>query len=185
MMLPLIGRGLAAQQLTFGRAPVTLQGHLTVKTFPGRPNYESIKKGDEREVQWILKLHHPITAQPAPGDEYNYGVVNAELVTLASLRSELWPLLKGLEDKDIVVTGQLASASSPHHHTDLVLTVERVAREQIRGQQIREGVREHENSSFPSSPGDANSAFRKQFGLLISRHHWISARQVWTALLLR
>jgi hypothetical protein len=39
----------SGQCLSYAPASVTLTGALTSKTFPGRPNYESIEKGDEPE----------------------------------------------------------------------------------------------------------------------------------------
>jgi len=119
----------AAAPLSYASEKVVLHGYLRVRTFPGRPNFESIKEGDEPERQWVLELHHPLSVRPRPDDEYNYAVKNARLVTLAPLQAKLWPVLKQLENKSIVVSGKLECASSPHHHTDLVLTVAEVIRE--------------------------------------------------------
>jgi hypothetical protein len=39
---------------------VTLTGKLFLKTFPGPPNYESVKNGDIAEKGWYLKLDKKI-----------------------------------------------------------------------------------------------------------------------------
>ncbi|MBU6376754.1 MAG: hypothetical protein KGQ59_12200, partial [Bdellovibrionales bacterium] len=38
----------------------SLKGALELHTYPGRPGYEDIKKGDEAETGLYLKLDHPI-----------------------------------------------------------------------------------------------------------------------------
>jgi|GEM_PF-6303650 len=38
-----------------------LTGSLEVHTYPGRPNYQDIKKGDEEETGLYLKLDQPVT----------------------------------------------------------------------------------------------------------------------------
>jgi len=42
--------------LSYEPAVVTLSGSLVCKTFPGPPNYESVKKGDKPETSWFLDL---------------------------------------------------------------------------------------------------------------------------------
>ena len=40
--------------------PCLLTGSLEIHTYPGRPNYQDIKKGDEKETGLYLKLDQPI-----------------------------------------------------------------------------------------------------------------------------
>jgi hypothetical protein len=42
--------------LSYEPAVVTLSGTLVRKTFPGPPNYKSVKKGDKPETSWFLDL---------------------------------------------------------------------------------------------------------------------------------
>ncbi len=44
----------------FDPSVVELTGTLEIQTFPGAPNYESIKNGDEIEQGWYLRLKEPI-----------------------------------------------------------------------------------------------------------------------------
>jgi hypothetical protein len=50
----------AAQCLEYEPKIVRLSGVLVRETYPGRPNYESIKKGDETETIWVLRLKQPM-----------------------------------------------------------------------------------------------------------------------------
>jgi hypothetical protein len=52
--------GLNAQCLEYDPRPVSLAGTIVRKTYPGRPNYESLKKGDEPETIWIIQLFEAI-----------------------------------------------------------------------------------------------------------------------------
>ena len=39
---------------------VKIAGTLTRKSFPGPPNYESVRKGDRAETYWFVELHSPV-----------------------------------------------------------------------------------------------------------------------------
>ena len=43
-----------------GTEVVRVQGRLLVHTFPGRPNFASVAKGDEAERSYLVKLASPI-----------------------------------------------------------------------------------------------------------------------------
>src|SRR5437016_13938517 len=47
---------------------VTLEGVVYSKDFPGPPNYQSFRSGDERMRYWILRLNTPICVE---GDDFN------------------------------------------------------------------------------------------------------------------
>jgi len=49
-------RATQTQCLSYGPTVVSLTGALVRKTFPGPPNYESVKKGDRPETNWFLDL---------------------------------------------------------------------------------------------------------------------------------
>lgn len=52
--------------LAYGPSLVTLKGVLTRRTFPGPPNYESIRKGDRPETYWLIELAQPICVNADP-----------------------------------------------------------------------------------------------------------------------
>src|SRR5664279_3129055 len=42
--------------LPFEPTEVSIEGMIVARSFPGRPNFESIAGGDEKLVYWLLKL---------------------------------------------------------------------------------------------------------------------------------
>ena len=46
--------------LTYEPSTVKIIGTLTRKTFPGPPNYESVRKGDRAETSWFVELRSPV-----------------------------------------------------------------------------------------------------------------------------
>src|SRR5262245_65423772 len=42
--------------------PLSFQGILNYRIFPGPPNYEDVRKGDTPEPTYILKLDEPVCA---------------------------------------------------------------------------------------------------------------------------
>jgi hypothetical protein len=50
--------------VTYEPAVIELAGRLDLQTFPGPPNYESIRKGDEAERNLYLKLDNSIDVLP-------------------------------------------------------------------------------------------------------------------------
>ena len=71
------GHGTGPACLRYQPDTVAIAGLLTRKTFPGRPNYESVKEGDGPEtgfylvagliilVVWALSAYRPATPSPA------------------------------------------------------------------------------------------------------------------------
>ena len=56
----LSSRAVVAQCLEYEPDVVRLSGVLLRETYRGRPNYKSIKKGDEAETIWVLRLKKAI-----------------------------------------------------------------------------------------------------------------------------
>ena len=110
------------QCLPYAPVAVTLAGGLTSKTFPGRPNYESVEKGDEPETYWILSLAQPIcTIQSEDGSHGAARDVSA--LQLLFTKSEMYQTYRSLLDTNVKVTGSLFSAETAHHHTPVMLQV--------------------------------------------------------------
>ena len=53
--------------LSYETDGVKLTGTISKKTFPGPPNYESIKKGDTPETYRVLQLDKPICTMASSG----------------------------------------------------------------------------------------------------------------------
>src|ERR1044071_5894702 len=66
---------------------VTLGGQLSIDTFPGRPNYQSIKEGDEAEPEYVLHLDHKVcvsATRRGPGKSTEFGVDSVQIITADS-----------------------------------------------------------------------------------------------------
>lgn len=113
--------------LSYEPAVVRLRGTITQKTFPGRPNYESVEKGDEPENEWILNVDMPLCTNKANNDtsdpdhlsEANIGKL--ELVFMGHQNYDTYRLMLG---KTVDVTGSLFHAYTAHHHTTILLQVQ-------------------------------------------------------------
>jgi len=96
--------------------PIRAVGKIGLEVFPGRPNFESIKEGDEPEQAWIL------TVESAKKKE------EFQLVVLDSFEQKFAILRKCL-GKKVVVEGSVWEACSPHHHTAFLITVKTIKEE--------------------------------------------------------
>lgn len=96
-------------------SPDQLKGVLKLEVFPGRPNYSSVKEGDDPEETYILRLNTPICVaqHPHPFDRVH-------LVQMRQTRKKM----KSLIGHHVQV--QLAEqmqATTGHHHAPLVAWV--------------------------------------------------------------
>jgi hypothetical protein len=100
---------------------VRLTGTLSKKTFPGPPNYESIRKGDQPETYWILHLTRPICVAAGADDAAESGVKDVQLI----LTQKQYALYKGFVGPRVRVTlmGKLSHAITGHHHTPVLMEV--------------------------------------------------------------
>ncbi len=113
----------SAACLQYEPAKVTLTGKLHRQTFPGAPNFESVKDGDAAETGFYLTLAQPICTQEDPAREQaGFAVVKeVQLVLDQALYDQLRPHL----GQQVSVSGQLFAGFTGHHHTDVLLTVDR------------------------------------------------------------
>jgi hypothetical protein len=113
----LLGRRL----VRYAPAVTELRGRLQLAYFPGPPNYESIKGGDERQTAYLLELEEPfdITTANNPRkplrDPEGWGR-NVKRIQLADDGT-----LKGHVGKQVTVKGKLLEAVFGHHHTSVLM----------------------------------------------------------------
>ena len=97
-----------AECLRYG--PASLTGRLVQQTYPGPPDYESVTKGDEPLVIWILQLKRSIcVASSGSGYPGSYGTREIQLVfgTDEYAREEGYARYRQFLGKRITVTGNL------------------------------------------------------------------------------
>lgn len=93
-------------------AKVELIGEVKIEVFPGRPNYESIKNGDEPESAWILTIESPICVNGFDKKQYKF-----HLFWLGTKKHIQTP-------GKYKITGKTMAAHTGHHHTSVLIEVE-------------------------------------------------------------
>ena len=106
--------------LKYEPAVVNLSGAFKRRTFPGRPNYESVKKGDEPETVWILQLNKPVCVE---GDANIWEYAREENISEMQLilTAAQYKRYKRLHKKLVLVGGKLLPQTTGHHHTKIML----------------------------------------------------------------
>ena len=91
---------------------IIADGTLVLETFPGPPNYESIKNGDKAEKVWVVDLDGPVRcAKGAP----EWGSRNKMQVIVNSTKPDIF------QNKHVSVYGSLVYAETGHHRTPLLV----------------------------------------------------------------
>lgn len=107
--------------------PTQLAGTINIETFPGLPNYESIKKGDQPETYWILTTNKP---HCGTGEDFiNEGQKSTDKnqtrfqLILTEAQYKQW---KKLLNKKVSVEGTMMLAHTGHHHTEMLIEVTKI-----------------------------------------------------------
>ena len=120
------------QILTYGPTGVELTGTLELQTFPGPPNFHSIKEDDEIERHFYLRLHHPINVLPKgkhPGVENVQEEKNVNILELAINGEDeiLWNQFRKLgKGTHVKIKGTLFHRFTGHHHSRVLLEVKSI-----------------------------------------------------------
>ena len=104
--------------------PVVLEGQISLRTFFGPPNYGEYPMTDSQEIQAIVHLQEAICVSADPADDAR-AEANQSDVTLVPLRGENLNVFDG---QTIAVRGKLFHANTGHHHTPVLIQVERIQR---------------------------------------------------------
>jgi hypothetical protein len=106
--------------LNFEPETVSLKGTIKRRTFPGPPNYESVEKGDQPEVMWVLHVARPICVSASGDQNAEKNVSNFQLVFAGA---EDYRRYRSFVGKHATVNGTLFSAQTGHHYTRVLLRV--------------------------------------------------------------
>ncbi len=90
----------AAEETCLKYEPTTIELTGTIKpvTFPGPPNYQSVREGDKPERYWVLYLLKPICVDGDPNNNINEAEKNIKSLQL--IRPEIF----GIRNKDLLRT---------------------------------------------------------------------------------
>jgi len=108
---------------------VTLEGYIKIITYPGPPNYESIKNGDRPEKCAILFLKEPICVKADPkSNEYNEDEINQVRIQLVPSESVpgFSPYATHKKRKYYRLKGTLFHWITGHHRTPVLMTVNEI-----------------------------------------------------------
>jgi len=132
MLLAWVGRAHPQSSngcLSYEPTVVRINGTVIERTFPGPPNYESIKDGDEPETYWLLVLRGPVCVdQGDPGDLINEGKKGIRRIQLVLHDEGAYDKYHRLLGKRVVATGTLYGSHTAHHKTPVLLEVHTLAK---------------------------------------------------------
>jgi hypothetical protein len=103
---------------------VKLVGVTTRHTFPGPPNYESVKNGDAPERYWFLRLPRPVCVQPSNTADDTQEVESG--VKLLQIIIHDYGSVRPLLGRKVRITGTLMHAISGHHHTKVLINASHI-----------------------------------------------------------
>ena len=102
---------------------VTLKGTIYAKDFPGPPDYESIRRGDERMRYWIFRLSKPICVE---GDDFDKTrVANVRELQLVFMDESFYPRYRRYVRRRarFRVMGSLFHQHTAQHVTKILITI--------------------------------------------------------------
>jgi Domain of unknown function (DUF4431) len=113
--------------LSYEPAMVKVTGRIARKTFPGPPNYESVRKGDRAEMYLFVDSPSPVCVLEDKADpDLNPSQDHIREIQLV-LKPEMYKTYSGLIGNHVVVEGTLFGAHTGHHHAPVLLTVKSIA----------------------------------------------------------
>jgi Domain of unknown function (DUF4431) len=106
---------------------VKLEGRIERRVFPGPPNYMSIEKGDQQDVQWVFHLSKPTCVNGKRGSDFNSeSEADVSELRLVISNGGDWKRYAPLLGREVLATGTLSHAHTAHHRTAVLLTVRRI-----------------------------------------------------------
>ena len=123
LIVIILPNAVRSQCLKCEPALVTLVGTVYAKDFPGPPEYESIRKGDERMRYWILHLSKPVCVE---GDDFDSTrAANVRDLQLVFTDETFYPRYRRYVQQRarFRVVGSLFHQQTAHHVTKILITV--------------------------------------------------------------
>ena len=98
---------------------VALSGHVVRRVYPGRPNYESTKTGDEPDTVFVLQLRRPLCIR---GDDRGQARKDVREVQLFFSKEDA-SAIHNLRGQSAILRGTLQEAEWGWHHLPVLLHV--------------------------------------------------------------
>lgn len=106
---------------------VELEGKLVLQTFPGPPNYESIKNGDDIERHFYLSLDGPIDVLKMADNKYDEITKDVKILQLVVTSDDQYPKLRKLGvGAKVKIKGTLFKRFTGHHHSRVLLQIKNI-----------------------------------------------------------
>lgn len=102
-----------------------VEGTLIAKMYYGAPGYGENPEEDEQEIVYILQLNKPINVNVTKGDDINSNAFNISEIQLV-LSEEIAKPIELHKDKPLQVKGYFFSKQTGHHHTEVLLHVDKI-----------------------------------------------------------
>jgi len=99
-----------------------LSGVLGKRIVPGLPNFESVAKGDKKEIIWVLNPSIPITVKSKTKNSDVQTEPKVKSVQLV-LSKKQYEAYKQYMNKVVIVEGEFFHANTAHHRTRVLLDV--------------------------------------------------------------
>ena len=112
--------------LSYEPDTISISGKLERRTYPGRPNYESVAAGDEPEVPFYVVVEVPICTKVKEGQRFSVALTGVQLVQL-NLTPDQYKQLSVHLGKKVAFTGRMYEGQSGHHHALVVMYLEKLA----------------------------------------------------------
>jgi hypothetical protein len=121
----------ANKQVNYEPSVVEMTGRLKLETFPGPPNYESIKSGDEIETHYYLALDQKIDVVKSVNEKdastNDETVSNVNILQLVIVNDSDWPKLKKIGiGARVKIKGTLFKRHTGHHHSRVLFEVQKI-----------------------------------------------------------
>ena len=126
LLLMSVAPALAQGCLSYEPAEVSLAGRISRRTFPGPPNYQSIRRGDRAETFWVLHLQQPVCVN-GNTNEFNVAEQRVTDLQLILEPEEYKRFSKFVGTKrSVTASGTLTHAQTGHHHTGVLMDVSNI-----------------------------------------------------------
>lgn len=112
---------------------IVLSGKMSLKLFPGPPEYSSVDNGDREDYCWVLELDQPsfLLALNMPVDELSLSLddivrrADAKLVLISS--DKKWRnICQQYKNQKVFVRGSLFHAHTAHHYTPMLIEADEI-----------------------------------------------------------